>query len=99
MKNFVLKNMEELQDMLYVRNLDLSRVVVDTIIENIDKKRGQIYIANIEIQEDDLTLELTVQPKEFISTLEKNLETFEMHEEYETCAKIIKYIDYLKQKK
>jgi hypothetical protein len=99
MKNFVLKNMKELEDMLYVRNLDLSRVVVDTIIENIDKKRGQIHIANIEVQKDDLILELTVQAKEFISTLEKNLETFESHEEYETCAKIIKNIDYLKQKK
>ena len=99
MKNFILKDMKELQDMLYTRNLDLSRVVVDTIIENIDKKRGQIHVANIEVQKDDLILELTVQPKEFISTLEKNLETFEMYEEYETCSKIIKNINYLKQKK
>ena len=57
MKNFVLKNMKELEDMLYVRNLDLSRVVVDTIIENIDKSHFQLskkLINSIKIHLDNL---------------------------------------------
>lgn len=98
MYTFTLKNATELEDMLSTYNLDLSKAVIDTIDKNINADEEPILVANIEIQSENITLELTVNPKEFISTLEKNLSIFEKHEEYEMCSQILKNINYLKQK-
>ena len=46
----------------------------------------------------DKIMDLTVDRRDFIDTLEKNLEIQIYHEEYEICAEIQKAIEKLKNK-
>lgn len=97
METLTLNNFNEFRDLISNNNIELSSLVVNTIKKNIDAKKGPIYVTKIFITDEDLEIELTTDPKEYIPTLEKNLEKFEYHEEYEMCADIKKLINHLKQ--
>jgi len=46
-----------------------------------------------------MVYDVTVDRRDFITTLEQNLPVFEEHELYEECAEIVKAIEFLKGKK
>lgn len=74
---------------------DLSNLIIDKILSNINSKKniGGIFVY---IQNWDQGIELTIKPDEFLEVLEEHLKIFEELEMYENCAKIHNGIKNLK---
>ena len=76
----------------------MAQNIVETVLENINTKKKQIPIFEIEVSDEDSIYTLSVQRDEFIQILNTNLIHFENEEAYEGCQKIIEAINYLKTK-
>ena len=75
---------------------------MDSERKSLDKmktKKKEIPIFEVEVYNEDSTYTLSVQRKEFLDILQKNLIHFENEEAYEGCQKIIEAINFLKTKK
>ena len=76
----------------------MAQNIVETVLENINTKKKQIPVFEIEVSDEDSIYTLSVQKDEFIQILNTNLIHFENEEAYEGCQKIIEAINYLKTK-
>lgn len=92
------KNYEEFEDLIYGKNLEISKACVDSILKNINTKKRHIHVLEIMVEDENKIMDLTVDRKDFIDTLEKNLEIHVYHEEYERCAEIRNTIKELENK-
>jgi hypothetical protein len=90
------KNNVELQHLMENENYEISKSIVYNIIENLNTKKKKIHIMSITCEEDQTIYDLTLERKNFIDTLERNLIVFEKHEDYEGCVNIQKSITHLK---
>ena len=77
----------------------ISEAIVSTVLNNLKTKKKEIPIFEVEVYNEDSTYTLSVQRKEFLDILQKNLVHFENEEAYEGCQKIIEAINFLKTKK
>ena len=77
----------------------ISEAIVSTVLNNLKTKKKEIPIFEVEVYNEDSTYTLSVQRKEFLDILQKNLIHFENEEAYEGCQKIIEAINFLKTKK
>lgn len=91
------KNAEEFEQMIKDKNLNISKGIVDGILQNLVGKKKHIHVLEIYLKDEDSIVDITCHREDFIETLEQNLETFIYHEEYEACSGIKKAIDYLKK--
>ena len=91
------KTREEFEDLIYGKDLNISKSIVDSILKNLKTKKRHIHVLEIIIEEEDKIMDLTVDRKDFIDTLEKNLEIHVYHEEYERCIDIQRAISKLKK--
>ncbi len=91
------KNAEEFEQMIKDKNLNISKGIVNGILENLVGKKKHIHVLEIYLKDEDSIVDITCHREDFIETLEQNLETFIYHEEYEACSGIKKAIDYLKK--
>jgi hypothetical protein len=92
-----LNTINDFDDFLDSENLKLSTAIVDTIIDNLNSESDVLIIAEILVKDEDVIIELSVEKKDFIETLETNLISFEKYEKYEKCSLIKESIDYLKK--
>ena len=76
----------------------MAQNIVETVLENINTKKKQIPVFEIEVENEGSVYTLSVQKDEFIKILKTNLIHFENEEAYEGCQKIIEAINYLKTK-
>lgn len=76
----------------------ISQQIVETVLNNLDTRKKQIPIFEIEVDSEGATYTLSIQTEEFLETLKTNLIHFENEEAYEGCQKIIEAINYLKTK-
>lgn len=76
----------------------ISQQIVETILNNIDTKRKELPVFEVEVESEGASYTLSIQTDEFIDTLNTNLIHFENEEAYEGCQKIIEAINYLKTK-
>ena len=83
---------KEFENLIYNKDLNISKAVVDKIFDNLETKKRFIYVLKI------LIVDLTIDRKDFIDTLEKNIHIHAYHEEYERCAEIRDVIQKLKNK-
>ena len=97
-KQIKVDNYDEFLAMTKTQQFTISQQIVETVLNNIDTKKKQLPIFEIEVESEGETYTLSVQTEEFVSTLETNLIHFENEEAYEGCQKIIKAINYLKTK-
>lgn len=77
----------------------ISEAIVNIVLSNLKTRKKEIPIFEVEVYEEDATYTLSVQRKEFLDILQKNLIHFENEEAYEGCQKIIEAINFLKTKK
>ena len=77
----------------------ISEAIVSTVLNNLKTKKKEIPIFEVEVYNEDSTYTLSVQRKEFLDILQKNLIHFENEEAYEGCQKIVEAINFLKTKK
>lgn len=92
------KTREEFEELIYGKDFNISKSIVDSILENLNTKKRFIHVLEIVIEDEDRIMDLTVDRKDFIDTLEKNLEIHAYHEEYERCSEIQRTIQKLKNK-
>lgn len=77
----------------------ISSAIVDTVLSNLKTRKKEIPIFEVEVDQEGETYILSVQKKEFLDILQKNLIHFENEEAYEGCQKIVEAINFLKTKK
>ena len=93
-----LKTNKELEDLISGKDLSISQMIVDKILSNLKTKKRFIYILEIIIEESDKIINLTIDRKDFIDVLEKNIQIHAHHEKYERCIEIQNAIKKLKNK-
>ena len=76
----------------------MAQNIVETVLENLNTRKKQIPVFEIEVENEGAVYTLSVQKDEFIQILNTNLIHFENEEAYEGCQKIIEAINYLKNK-
>jgi len=97
--NIQTPNSSTFETLIQGSNITISKEVIKRIISNLDTKDSKIHILEVYFTDDGDVLDVRLDRKEFISSLELNLKTLEKFQEYEECAKAVKAINYLKQKK
>ena len=95
----VYDNSESIQYMLEGGDYNLSCLVVDTTLENLQTKKKVIPIVSIYAQEEDMVWDLTLDREDMEETLSKNLEIMEKFEDYERCQEIVNGIKFIQNKK
>ena len=89
----------EFLEMTRNEKFTISEAIVNVVLNNLKTKKKEIPIFEVEVYNEDSTYTLSVQRKEFLDILQKNLIHFENEEAYEGCQKIIEAINFLKTKK
>ena len=97
-KQIKVNNYDEFLAMTKTQQFTISQQIVETVLNNIDTKRKELPIFEIEVESEGVSYTLSIQTEEFIDTLKTNLIHFENEEAYEGCQKIIEAINYLKTK-
>jgi protein-arginine kinase activator protein McsA len=89
-------NIEEFQIMIDNKDFRISESITKTILDNVNTKKKHIHIISINVLENNTVLDLTLEKKFFIETLEENLKFFIERERYEDCQNIVNAINQLK---
>ena len=97
-KQIKVDNYDEFLTMTKTQQFTISQQIVETILSNIDTKRKELPVFEIEVESEGVSYTLSIQTEEFMDTLKTNLIHFENEEAYEGCQKIIEAINYLKSK-
>ena len=97
--HLVYDNSENIGHMLEDGDYNLSCLVVDTTLENLQTKKKVIPIVSIYAQEEDMVWDLTLDREDMEETLSKNLEIMEKFEDYERCQEIVNGIKFIQNKK
>ena len=97
-RKITVDNYDEFLNLAQNQKFTVSQQIVETVLNNLDTKRKQLPIFEIEVEGEGATYTLSIQTEEFIETLKANLIHFENEEAYEGCQKIIEAINYLKTK-
>lgn len=84
---------EEFESYLVDNGCQISMTIIDIIEKNINNKKNHIPVFEILIEEDQEILDITLERKNFVDTLNKNLITLEKFEQYEYCSKAINLIN------
>ena len=85
--------------MLEGGDYNLSRLVVDTTLENLTTRKKVIPIVSIYAQEEEMFWDLTLDREDMEETLSKNLSIMEKFEDYERCQEIDNGIKFIQSKK
>ena len=97
-KKITVDNYDEFLQMALNQKFTISQQIVETVLNNLDTRKKQIPIFEVEVDSEGATYTLSIQTEEFLQTLKTNLIHFENEEAYEGCQKIIEAINYLKTK-
>ena len=89
----------EFLEMTRNEKFTISEAIVNIVLNNLETRKKEIPIFEVEVSEEDVTYTLSIQRKEFLDILQKNLIHFENEEAYEGCQKIVEAINFLKTKK
>lgn len=92
------RNEEEFQMMINNQDFEISKLIVKSILKNLDTEEDDINVLSIELFEENEIQDIWVKKEDFAQTLEENLKHFEKQEMYEECAIIKKTIDLLNKK-
>ena len=98
MKTFYIDSVEDWELFAQEYDLEISQCIIEVALKSLDSKKRFHHVMDIEVEEDDTVLEITLDKKEIINTLETNLLIQEHYEQYETCAQVVEAIEYLKSK-
>lgn len=89
---------EEFEELMKENNFEISSAIVKTILGNLKGRKKHVHILEINVLEEQTVYDITINRKDMLESLEKNLKIHEDHEVYEVCSKIVEAIEYLKSK-
>jgi hypothetical protein len=92
----VVKNNEELHQIMEQGNYKISSSVVNNILNHLNDNKKYIHVLTVICEDENTQYDLTIERKNFIDTLEKNLKIFEQYEDFDGCVLIQKAIQQLK---
>lgn len=92
-REIIIKNIDEFE-----KNFKVASILVQTILENLDTKKQNVYALSIFNLESNLNYDITINRKSFADILQQNLQIHIDNEAYRQCDNILKAIDYLKNK-
>ena len=90
---------DEFEQLVANRDLRISKALVETILKNINGRKRHIHALSVLVEQEQTIYDITIDRKEFITTLEQNLSIYEKHELYEGCQEIVNAIKVLREKK
>lgn len=93
---FIFETVYEFERAIEDGDFRISKIIVETILNNLKTKKKNIYIMNFYIEETEESIDFTVLKDNFAEVLEKNIKFYEKEELYEMCSIIKKTIDSLK---
>lgn len=97
-KKITVDNYDEFLKMALNQKFTMAQDIVETVLENLNTRKKEIPVFEIEVDGEGAIYTLSVKRDEFIQILNTNLIHFENEEAYEGCQKIIEAINYLKTK-
>jgi hypothetical protein len=89
---------EEFEKMIALRDLRISKALVETILKNLNGRKRHLHALSIFVENEETMYDVTVDRQDFVETLESNLSIYEENELYEGCAEIVKALKFLKTK-
>jgi protein-arginine kinase activator protein McsA len=89
-------NTEEFQNIIDSKDFRISESIVNSILNNVTTKKQNVHIMTVNLLEEGSVLDMTLERKFFIETLEENLKYFIEQEKYEDCRRIVDAINQLK---
>jgi hypothetical protein len=90
-------NIEQFNNLITEKDLELSKVIVKVISENINTIDEIVPAAEVYIKDEGEVIILSINREDFKSTLDLNLKVHEYHEDFEGCAEIQNLIERLKK--
>ena len=97
-KEIKVNTFDEFQEQIDKKDFKISKIIVNTILKNLNSKKNNIHILSVNCMDSESTFDLSLERKYFVETLQENLQYFVEHELYEKCAEIVKSIEYLNNK-
>jgi nitrate reductase NapAB chaperone NapD len=92
-----LDNVEQFNNLIAEKDIELSKAIVKTISENINTIDESIPAVEVYIEDEGEVIILSINREDFEDTLESNLQIHEYHEDFEACVEIQNLIERLKK--
>lgn len=97
MKTLKVKTTEEFTRLVENSDFRIAEAVVEGALKNLYGTKRFIHILTVEIEEDDEVYDLTLDRREILKSLKRNLKHYETEELYEKCREIVNAINYLEK--
>jgi hypothetical protein len=91
-------NSDEFEELITKRDVRIAEALVTTILSNLKGRKRHLHALSVLVEQEQTIYDITVDRKEFLSTLKQNLSIFEENELYEMCAQIRDAIIILEKK-
>jgi len=95
-EEIIVENFDEFEDLVSSKDLNLSDIIVNSILNNLENEEGKIHSVDLIIKGEGIVYSLELLKENFIDTLEKNLKIQEYHEQFERCVEIQQALAKLK---
>ena len=92
-QQLIVKNQDEFTQLVDSSDFRIVRAIVEGALQNINTTKRFIHVLTFEVEEDNDIYELTLDRKEILGCLKRNLVHYEDHEWYEKCREIVNAID------
>jgi hypothetical protein len=97
-KPLIVKNQEEFTRLVDNSDFRIIEAIVEGALNNINTTKRFIHILAVEITDENDIYDLTLDRKEILGSLKRNLRYYEKNELYEKCREIADAIKYLENK-
>ncbi len=97
-KVYKVATMAEFEMMVAAKDFSIAQRIVETVLSNLDTKKKRLHVFSVECMDKGVTLDITMETKYFIQTLQENIKHYIREERYEDCIEIEKAMKYLQQK-
>jgi hypothetical protein len=97
-KIFKVATMSEFEMMVAAKDFTIAQCIVETILSNLNTKKKRLHAFSVECMDKGVTLDITMETKYFVQTLQENMKHYIREERYEDCIEIEKAIKQLQQK-
>ncbi len=97
-EEITVKNNDEFEEIIANKDIRVAKALVETILENLKGRKRHIHALSVMVLNEATIYDITIDRKEFITTLEKNLPIYEKNELYEKCAEMVEAIKYIKKR-
>ena len=87
-EEIVVFDSNEFEELITNKDIRIAKALVETILNNIGGRKRHIHALSVLVENEQTIYDITVDRKEFLSTLKQNLPIFEQNELFETCILI-----------